>query len=146
MYSSVVNKTPDATRPVLWQVLGAARALETRLETALAAAGLSLPKVGVLRILADAKKPMPLSELAEHSHCVRSNMTQLVDRLETDGLVRRVSDPGDRRIRRVSLTAAGRDACVEGVRIMEAHERQAAGALSRADVAALARALGRVVS
>lgn len=146
MYSSAMNKTPGSDRPVLWQVLGAAHALEARLESALSAVGLSLPKIGVLKILADAKEPMPLSELAEHSHCVRSNMTQLVDRLEADGLVRRVSDAGDRRIRRVSLTGSGRKACTEGVRILEAHERETARALGQAGAAALTEALGRVVS
>jgi DNA-binding MarR family transcriptional regulator len=38
-----------------------------------------------------------LSSLAERQRCVRSNITQLVDRLEADGLVRRVDDPADRR-------------------------------------------------
>jgi DNA-binding MarR family transcriptional regulator len=141
-----VNKTRDQDEPVLWRVLDAAHELETRLETALAAIDLSLPKLGVLKILADAKEPLPLSEIAEHSHCVRSNMTQLVDRLAADGLVRRVNDAGDRRIRRASLTAAGRKACKQGTRIVETHEREVAGTLSQADATALARALGRLVS
>jgi DNA-binding MarR family transcriptional regulator len=115
-----VNHTRRSTEPVLWQLLAAARAVEARLETDLAAQGLSLAKVGVLRILAQAAGPLPLSELAKHSHCVRSNMTQLVDRLEADGLVRRVSDGRDRRIRRVALTAAGRRACARGMRILGA--------------------------
>ncbi len=102
-----MNDTRRSAEPVLWQLLAAARALEARLETDLAAQGLSLAKVGVLRILAQASDPLPLSELAKHSHRVRSNMTQLVDRLEAEGLVRRVSDGRDRRIRRVALTAPG---------------------------------------
>jgi DNA-binding MarR family transcriptional regulator len=139
-----VNHTRRSTEPILWQLLGAARAVEARLEADLAAQGLSLAKVGVLRILAEAPDPLPLSELAKHSHCVRSNMTQLVDRLEADGLVRRVSDGRDRRIRRVALTAAGRRACAKGVRILEAHERQAARAVGPAGAAAMGRALARV--
>ena len=124
----------------------AAHELETRLETALDAVGLSLPKVGVLKILADANEPLPLSEIAEHSHCVRSNMTQLVDRLEADGLVRRVSDADDRRVRRASLTPAGRKASDQGTRIVETIERETANALSQTDATALAKALGRLVS
>ena len=140
-----MNHTPRSAQPLLWQILAAARAVEARLETELAAQGLSLAKVGVLRILAEATEPLPLSELAKHSHCVRSNMTQLVDRLEADGLVRRVNDGRDRRIRRVALTAAGRRACARGVRILEAHERQAARAVGATGAAAaVGRALARV--
>jgi len=141
-----MNKTPERNEAVLWRVLEAAHELESRLETALAAIDLSLPKLGVLKILADAKEPLPLSEIAEHSHCVRSNMTQLVDRLAADGLVRRVNDAGDRRIRRASLTAAGRKLCEQGRRIVETHEREVAGMLNQADASALAQALGRLVS
>ena len=141
-----MNETPERSEPILWRVMGAAHELETRLENALAAIDLSLPKLGVLKILADAKEPLPLSEIAEHSHCVRSNMTQLVDRLEADGLVRRMNDAGDRRIRRASLTTAGRKLCKRGTRIIETHEREVASGLSQTDAAALAQALGRLVS
>lgn len=141
-----MNKRQEQDEPVLWRVLDAAHELETRLDGALAAIALSLPKLGVLRIMADAKEPLPLSELAQHSHCVRSNMTQLVDRLEADGLVRRMNDADDRRIRRASLTAAGRKACEQGTRIVETLERETASTLSQADAAALGRALGRLVS
>jgi len=127
-------------------VLDAAHELEARLESALAAIDLSLPKLGVLKILADAKEPMPLSEIAAHSHCVKSNMTQLVDRLEADGLVERLSDRDDRRIRRASLTAAGRKASEQGTRIVKTLERETASVLSQADVTALAKALGRLCS
>lgn len=40
----------------------------------------------------------------------RSNVTGLVDRMERAGLVARSPDPGDRRVKRVSLTAKGRKA------------------------------------
>src|SRR5437868_3780826 len=107
MYSSAMKQSvtgaaePAAEKnsPVLWRVLQAAHELESRVETALGAAGLSIPKASLLRLLADATEPVALSDLAEHSQCVRSNITQLMDRLEADGLVRRVADPADRRVR-----------------------------------------------
>jgi DNA-binding MarR family transcriptional regulator len=46
--------------------------------------------------------------LADRCACVRSNITQLVDRLEAEGLVRREADPRDRRSVRAELTAKGR--------------------------------------
>lgn len=136
----------DAADAVVSRLIGTADALRTRLEAALSVAGLSMAKVSVLHILAQAKEPMALSELAEHNHCVRSNITQLVDRLEKDGLVRRIFDPSDRRIRRAALTPAGRRAHAAGIRILETQERKLTDALSQADRAALSRAMERLGS
>ncbi|NUN52277.1 MAG: MarR family transcriptional regulator [Planctomycetaceae bacterium] len=90
-------------------LLGAAHAVEDRIEGALSPLGLSLPKLNVLSILVDNGKPLSLGELAQRLACVRSNVTQLVDRLEGDGLVRRESDPQDRRSVRAVVTDAGRE-------------------------------------
>lgn len=139
-----MNDNRPAEQPTLWRVIYAGHQLEDRLEGALGAVDLSLAKLGVLRILSDAKDPMPLSELAAHSHCVRSNMTQLVDRLEADGLVKRVSDAHDRRIRRAALTPKGQRACEQGQQVVEAVERDVANALPQPDAAGLARALERL--
>src|SRR5688500_13415512 len=89
---------------VMFSLLSAAHALEDRLESALAQTGLSMPKLSVLTHLVEAGEPQTLSSLAERLSCVRSNVTQLVDRLEADGLVRRVADPSDRRSIRAVLT------------------------------------------
>ena len=88
-------------------LLHAARALEDRIEDALAPVGLSFSKLGVLTQLVEAEAPLSLSDLAERLRCVRSNMTQLVDRLEADGLVERVDDPADRRSVRAAITPEG---------------------------------------
>ncbi|MBY8874250.1 MarR family transcriptional regulator [Micromonospora sp. PLK6-60] len=48
-----------------------------------------------------------MGELAGELLCDASNVTQLVSRLEARGLVARVPDPADRRIKRVSITPAG---------------------------------------
>ena len=53
--------------------------------------------------------PLSLSELATRLSCVRSNMTQLVDRLESDGMVQRVHCPNDRRSVKAEITALGRE-------------------------------------
>src|SRR5437016_13107156 len=81
----------------VFSLLHAAHVLEDKLENALATVGLSSAKYSVLHELVGAKTALPLSELAARLSCVRSNMTQLVDRLEAEGLVRRVQDPADRR-------------------------------------------------
>ena len=88
--------------------------VQTHAEVKLAAVGLSLPKLAALTALSEAGESMPLSQLAERLSCVKSNITQLVDRLEADGFVTRSADPNDRRARLAVLTPAGRDACKKG--------------------------------
>jgi DNA-binding MarR family transcriptional regulator len=62
-------------------------------------------QVGLLRML---DEPMSMRAYAEDLSCDPSNVTGLVDRAERLGLVERVPDPLDRRIRMLTLTAKGR--------------------------------------
>ena len=108
LYSAVMNDVTTTTR--LGQFIQSLHAVEARLEAALEPLGLSLAKFGALAQLAAAGEPLPLSTLAERRACVRSNITQLVDRLEAEGLVKRSDDPRDRRSVRAELTDEGRAA------------------------------------
>ncbi len=101
-----MNQTPDKS---IFELLGAAHALEAKLEDALNRAQLSSPKFAVLNELVGVPEPLPLSELASRLSCVRSNMTQLIDRLEADGLVKRVQCANDRRLVKAEITEAGRE-------------------------------------
>lgn len=109
-------------RHLLSSVLHVAELVQDRLESALAPTGLSLAKLGALRHLAEAEEPLPLGQLAERIACVKSNVTQLIDRLEADGLVRRVPDPGDRRSVRAAITDLGRERYQAGMAAMMAAE------------------------
>jgi DNA-binding MarR family transcriptional regulator len=51
--------------------------------------------------------PLPMNELANLLACDNSNVTGIVDRLESRGLVLRQADPGDRRVKYVVLTDEG---------------------------------------
>ncbi len=125
--------------PLVFQVLDAAHGVEARLESALEGSGLSLAKLGVLSKLAEAGEPLSLGCLAGLCACVRSNMTQLVDRLEADKLVERVNDPNDRRSVRAVLTAAGRERQTEGARVLGETEREIFAGLGEVDRATLSR-------
>ena len=98
----------------MWSLLIAAHTLEDRIEESLSELGLSMAKLNVLSRMSEAGEPLTLGEIAQRLKCVRSNVTQLVDRLEADGLVRREADPGDRRSTRAVLTPEGRDRQVRG--------------------------------
>src|SRR6188474_3856097 len=52
-------------------------------------------------------RPLPMSRLADTLSCDASNVTGLVDRLESRGLVLRRSSPQDRRVKVLHLTPAG---------------------------------------
>lgn len=105
------------------QVVGALHAVVGRLESALEPHGLSLAKFGALSKLVAAGGSLPLGTLAERCACVRSNITQLVDRLEADKLVVRAADPQDRRSVRAEVTAEGRARHASGQRALAEAER-----------------------
>ncbi|MFH8679647.1 MarR family winged helix-turn-helix transcriptional regulator [Streptomyces lydicus] len=52
--------------------------------------------------------PVPMRRIADRLHAEPSNVTAIIDRLEAGGLVERSPDPGDRRVKRVAATTAGR--------------------------------------
>src|SRR6266571_3455878 len=52
-------------------------------------------------------RPLPMSRLADTLSCDASNVTGLVDRLESRGLVRRRPSPRDRRVKVLHLTPTG---------------------------------------
>src|SRR5262249_55740496 len=55
-------------------------------------------------------EPRKTKELAEYLGLAVNSVTDVVDALETKGLARRQRDDADRRIVRIELTKAGRDA------------------------------------
>src|SRR6266567_5270086 len=109
----------ETGRAGLFSMLHTSGVLEGRAEMKLAEVGLSLPKLAALNRLSEAGESLPLGQLAERLSCVKSNVTQLVDRLEADGLVSRTGDPNDRRSRLAVLTDAGRTAYSKGSEIQK---------------------------
>jgi MarR family transcriptional regulator, transcriptional regulator for hemolysin len=130
-----------APAPTMFSLLHAAHAVETRVEEALEKVGLSGAKFLALTKLVEAGEPLPLGALAERLTCVRSNITQLVDRLEADSLVRRVGDPADRRSKRAEITALGRKRQAAGAKQVEALEARFTRMLSGIELTTLRAAL-----
>jgi DNA-binding MarR family transcriptional regulator len=126
---------------VMWSLMQAAQAVEAQLEQALTEVDLSGPKFAALSHLVEAGEPVPLGELAAQCACVRSNITQLVDRLEAEKLVRRVSDPADRRSLRAAVTPLGRRRQAAGAKKVSEVRRKLGKALGAIDHASLKRAL-----
>jgi DNA-binding MarR family transcriptional regulator len=129
-------------RELMFALVNAGRAIEQRLEISLAEVGLSLAKFGALTHLKEAGEPLSLGQCAERMTCVRSNITQLMDRLQADGLVRRIGDPTDRRTVRAELTSLGERRRAAGARQVAKVQREVAKKLGDHD--ALRRALAEM--
>src|SRR2546429_3909969 len=67
---------------------------------------LSTAQCHVLHLI-EPDRPMPMGRIAEALACDASNVTGLVDRLESRGLIRRQPSAGDRRVKVLELTPAG---------------------------------------
>jgi DNA-binding MarR family transcriptional regulator len=128
----------------LFGLLHASSVLESRVEARLSGVGLSLAKLAALHQLTAAGDSLPLGQLADRLSCVKSNVTQLVDRLEADGLVNRTGDPNDRRSRLAVLTDAGRSAFAKGTEIRMQVERELFGVLTSQESETLHQLLGKL--
>ena len=128
----------------IFLLMHAAGTIEKRLEDALGGVGLSLAKFGALTFLVRAGGPLSLSECAAKMTCVRSNITQLIDRLEADGLVRRVDHPSDRRGVMATATPLGVERQAAGAKLVDEVKRQFSQTLVGIDHDALTRALAAI--
>ncbi|MEU8515127.1 MarR family winged helix-turn-helix transcriptional regulator [Kitasatospora sp. NPDC001159] len=99
-------KSPDE---LAREVIGLFAAINRRYaqESESAANAHELTPLQVKALLA-AEDPVPMRRIADHLRAEPSNVTAIIDRLESRGLVERHPDPGDRRVKLVAATAAGR--------------------------------------
>ena len=106
--------------------------------------GLGMP-VGPARLLFEiGAAGAPLTTLALRARLGLDSgyLSRLLRRLEQDGLVRVIPDPGDRRRRQVSLTDAGRERWADLERRADDQARVIVGPLTQRQRDRLARALG----
>ena len=128
---------PGEARELIDGLLRAADEIERTMTLIAARHDLTAQQVMLLRAL---EQPVPMSTLADAKGCDPSNVTGLVDRIARLGLVERLTDSQDRRVRLLSLTPEGR-------RIRDHIDRELAQAMSesfaasRAERAQLSRLL-----
>ena len=95
--------SPGGAWPLLVRLFFAQRA---NLPPLAAELRLSPAQCHVLHLI-EPDRPIPMGQLAETLACDASNVTGLVDRLESRGLVRRRPSAGDRRVKVLVLTTTG---------------------------------------
>ena len=106
----------------------------------------TLPRFDVLAQLQRAGKPLSMGDLSRRLMVTNGNVTGLVDRLKSEGLVDRRRSDGDRRVQIVSLTKAG---AASFERMAADNRRWVTGmmaGLSREEKDALFALLGRLKS
>ncbi len=146
VYNTAMNESRynDANHLLLNRLSSVGHWADSRLDATLAVQGLSAAKLSVLRELCGATDPLPLGQLAGRLECAKSNVTQLMDRLEDEGLVRRLPHPGDRRCTHAALTEEGRRRCEWGLQVESEVAQQLFASLSEPKKKQLASLLAKI--
>jgi DNA-binding MarR family transcriptional regulator len=110
-----------------------------------AAAGVTPPQAGLLRVVA-AEPGRTQQAVSQQLGLLPSRLVLLVDELEGRGLIERRRDPNDRRNSALYVTAAGEAILQDIGRAAQAHGEDFLAPLSKADRATLSELLGRLAS
>lgn len=108
--------------------------LSRLLDRRMARQGASLARTKVL-LLIQKEGPVKAADIAEFFSLAPRTVTDTVDGMERQGLVRREPDPKDRRVKRIHLTDAGREALAATEPMRQDLVRQVMGALSEGEQA-----------
>ncbi|MFI8964933.1 MarR family winged helix-turn-helix transcriptional regulator [Streptomyces sp. NPDC053493] len=101
------SRTDPLTREVVELIGTVVARYHEEYEEAAAAHALTGAQARVLGLLA--LEPTPMRKIAEQLKCEPSNVTGIIDRLESRGLVERRPDPADRRVKVAAPTEEGRE-------------------------------------
>lgn len=99
--------------------------------------GTTLPRFDVMSALSRVPDGLKMSEISRRLRVSNGNITGIVDKLTEEGLVLRVSVPGDRRANLVRLTPKGHKVFAEHARQHEAWIDEVLAGLSADDVAGM---------
>jgi MarR family transcriptional regulator for hemolysin len=129
--------------PLGKRIVFAGKALRARFESALSAAGASLP---TFLVLTSAREwpGVSQSELAERVGVEGPTLVRHLDRLCAEGLVTRVRDENDRRVTHIELTEEGVARQAELARVAANLDRQLRRLFTPEDLAVLDRVLIRL--
>ncbi len=125
---------------VLWK---AARAVEKNAIRSVSALGLGRSDFAVLEVLLH-KGPQPVNIIGKKVLLASGSITAAVDRLETRELIRRTSNPKDRRSQIVQLTETGRHLIKRAFQEHALHMEETMAILRSGERAELVRLLKKV--
>ena len=137
------GEEPARPMEAITSIMRAQQILLARLNELLGPLGLTFPRYEALMLLSFTRTgALPLGKIGERLQVHRTSVTNIVDKLEADGLVRRVPHTEDRRATLAKITDAGRDtaraatdalnAAAFGIDALGNDEQEAVTALLRA--------------
>ena len=100
---------PSRAMAAVTSVMRAQQVLMARLNELLRPHGLTFPRYEALMLLSFTRTgALPLGKIGERLQVHRTSVTNIIDKLEADGFVRRVPHAEDRRATLAEITEAGR--------------------------------------
>jgi DNA-binding MarR family transcriptional regulator len=104
------GEEPARPMAAVTSIMRAQQVLMARLNDLLRPLGLTFPRYEALMLLSFTRAgALPLGKIGERLQVHRTSVTNIVDKLEADGLVRRVPHEADRRATLAEITEAGRE-------------------------------------
>src|SRR3954452_15682079 len=101
---------PSRAMAAVTSIMRAQQILLARFNALLAPYGITFPRYEALMLLSFTREgELPLGKIGERLQVHRTSVTNIVDKLEADGLVRRVPHENDRRATLAEITDAGRE-------------------------------------
>ncbi|GDY32392.1 MarR family winged helix-turn-helix transcriptional regulator [Gandjariella thermophila] len=100
---------PSTTMAAVTSIMRVQQIIQSAVDTALRPHGLTFARYEALVLLCFSRRgSLPMRVMGERLQLHPTSVTNIVDRLEADGLVRRLPHPTDRRTTLVEITDAGR--------------------------------------
>jgi DNA-binding MarR family transcriptional regulator len=114
---------PLAAMSAVTSVMRAQQVLLARLNEALRPFDLTFPRYEALMLLLFTRRgSLPLGKIGERLQVHRTSVTNIIDKLEADGLARRVPHAEDRRTTLAEITDEGRRVALAATEAMHAAE------------------------
>jgi DNA-binding MarR family transcriptional regulator len=133
---------PSTGNEVVDALVYAAHRVRNNADTQLRACGLSFPSYKLMRELENSDRSM--REMSDLLHISPRTVTDMIDGLETRGLVARSPHPSDRRVTLLRLTVEGRQQLTVAAAVAEQASQAAVADLSPQDQRALRKLLDQV--
>jgi DNA-binding MarR family transcriptional regulator len=138
------GEEPARPMAAVTSVMRAQQVLLARLNEVVRPLGLTFPRYEALMLLSFTRTgTLPLGKVGERLQVHRTSVTNIVDKLEADGFVRRVPHSDDRRATLAQITPAGRETAARATAVLNeaAFGIDALGNDEQEAVTALLRAL-----
>jgi DNA-binding MarR family transcriptional regulator len=115
------GEEPARPMAAVTSIMRAQQVLMARLNDLLREFGLTFPRYEALMLLSFTRAgALPLGKIGERLQVHRTSVTNIVDKLEADGLVRRVPHAEDRRATLAEITESGRETAARATRALNA--------------------------